>query len=50
MPEFTPAVVKQGKKAFLTVAAQCHGDDSGRAAWRSSVGVNAWETRPRPPT
>ncbi len=42
MPEFTPAVVDQGKKAFLTVGcAQCHGDD-GRGQMASNVGTDAW--------
>ncbi len=42
MPEFTPAVVAEGKKAFLTVGcAQCHGDD-GRGQLATNVGVDAW--------
>ncbi len=42
MPGFTPAVVDQGKKAFLTVGcAQCHGED-GRGQMATNVGVDAW--------
>jgi mono/diheme cytochrome c family protein len=42
MPEFTPSIVEQGKKAFLTVGcAQCHGDD-GRGQMATNVGVDAW--------
>jgi mono/diheme cytochrome c family protein len=42
MPEFTPEVVAQGKKAFLTVGcAQCHGED-GRGQMATNVGVDAW--------
>jgi mono/diheme cytochrome c family protein len=42
MPEFTPAIIDQGKKAFLTVGcAQCHGED-GRGQMATNVGVDAW--------
>jgi mono/diheme cytochrome c family protein len=42
MPEFTPAIVDRGKKAFLTVGcAQCHGED-GRGQMATNVGVDAW--------
>ena len=42
MPQFTPAIVEQGKKAFLTIGcAQCHGDD-GRGQMATNVGVDAW--------
>jgi mono/diheme cytochrome c family protein len=42
MLEFTPAIVEQGKKAFLTVGcAQCHGED-GRGQMATNVGVDAW--------
>ncbi len=42
MPQFTTAVVEQGKKSFLTLAcAQCHGDD-GRGQMATNVGVDAW--------
>jgi mono/diheme cytochrome c family protein len=42
MPQFTTAVVEEGKKSFLTLAcAQCHGDD-GRGQMATNVGVDAW--------
>jgi mono/diheme cytochrome c family protein len=42
MPEFTSAVVEQGKKAFLSLAChQCHGED-GRGQMASNVGVDSW--------
>jgi mono/diheme cytochrome c family protein len=42
MPEFTPAVQEQGKKAFLTLAChQCHGED-GRGQMASNVGTDTW--------
>jgi len=40
MPEFTPAVVDKGKKAFMTVGcAQCHGED-GRGQLTSNKALN----------
>jgi mono/diheme cytochrome c family protein len=42
MPQFTSALVDQGKKAFLTLACvQCHGDD-GRGQLATNVGVDGW--------
>jgi mono/diheme cytochrome c family protein len=42
MPQFTTAVVEQGKKAFLSLAcAQCHGED-GRGQMATNVGTDAW--------
>jgi mono/diheme cytochrome c family protein len=42
MPQFTAALVEEGKKAFLTKACiQCHGDD-GRGQLATNVGVDAW--------
>jgi mono/diheme cytochrome c family protein len=42
MPEFTAAIVDEGKKAFLTVGcAQCHGED-GRGQMLTNVGADAW--------
>jgi mono/diheme cytochrome c family protein len=42
MPQFTTALVDQGKKAFLTlVCVQCHGQD-GRGQMATNVGVDAW--------
>ena len=42
MPQFTKAIVEQGKKAFLSLAcAQCHGDD-GRGQMVTNVGVDTW--------
>lgn len=42
MPQFTTAVVEEGKKAFLTLACvQCHGED-GRGQLATNVGVDAW--------
>ncbi len=46
MPDFTPAVVEQGKKAFLTVGcAQCHGED-GRGQLATNAEMDdAWHNR-----
>ena len=46
MPEFTPAIVEQGKKAFLTVGcAQCHGED-GRGQLATNVEMDdAWRNK-----
>ena len=42
MPQFTPAVLEQGKKAFLTLTChQCHGED-GRGQMASNVGTDSW--------
>jgi mono/diheme cytochrome c family protein len=42
MPQFTTAILEEGKKAFLTVGcAQCHGQD-GRGQMATNVGVDAW--------
>jgi mono/diheme cytochrome c family protein len=42
MPEFTPAVLEQGKKAFLTLTChQCHGED-GRGQMPTNIGMDAW--------
>ena len=42
MPEFTPVIVEEGHKAFLTVGcAKCHGDD-GRGQMATNVGVDSW--------
>jgi mono/diheme cytochrome c family protein len=42
MPQFTPAVIEQGKKAFLGLTChQCHGED-GRGQMASNVGTDSW--------
>jgi mono/diheme cytochrome c family protein len=42
MPQFTTALLEQGKKSFLSLAcAQCHGED-GRGQMATNVGVDAW--------
>jgi mono/diheme cytochrome c family protein len=42
MPPFTPALIEEGKKAFLTLAChQCHGED-GRGQMATNVGKDAW--------
>ncbi len=46
MPEFTPAIVDQGKKAFLTIGcAQCHGED-GRGQLATNLEMDdAWRNK-----
>jgi mono/diheme cytochrome c family protein len=42
MPEFTEAIVDQGRNAFKAVGCvQCHGDD-GRGMMATNVGTDAW--------
>jgi mono/diheme cytochrome c family protein len=42
MPQFTPAVLEQGKRAFLTLSChQCHGED-GRGQMATNVGADVW--------
>jgi mono/diheme cytochrome c family protein len=42
MPEFTEAIVEQGRNAFKAVGCiQCHGDD-GRGMMATNVGTDAW--------
>jgi mono/diheme cytochrome c family protein len=42
MPRFTPNLIDEGKKAFLTLAChQCHGED-GRGQMATNVGKDAW--------
>ena len=50
MPEFTPAVVEQGKKAFLTVGCPSATATTAAGRWRRTSGSTPGATRPRPPT